>query len=68
MLVDALQEYTKNRDINGRTALHYAAFEGSTQLVELLLEKDPSLVHLTDNNGLNLLLLACTSSPGHRSN
>eukprot|EP00047_Mylnosiga_fluctuans_P023573 m.141278 g.141278 ORF g.141278 m.141278 type:complete len:1270 (+) comp9634_c0_seq3:96-3905(+) len=47
-----------SRDRQGRTALHYAAFTGQHQILQLLLQLD-STVDAVDNNGQTALHLAC---------
>lgn len=51
-----------SRDINGRTALHYAAFHRHEQLCEILLNAGASIA-IEDNNGSNPIDLAmCNGS------
>lgn len=45
-------------DEDGFTAIHWAAWSGMTQSVELLLKKAPQLLNMQDNNGYTPLMLA----------
>jgi hypothetical protein len=47
----------------GLTALHYAAWQGSVDAVELLLEKSSNVNVADPVSGQTLLLAACTPSP-----
>ncbi|KAJ4706566.1 putative Ankyrin repeat-containing protein [Melia azedarach] len=53
---------TKNlageRDKNGRTLIHRASANGNLQTVKILMELDPKLCHLRDNDSLTPLHLA----------
>ncbi|CAM9676643.1 unnamed protein product, partial [Choristocarpus tenellus] len=46
------------RDGNGRTALHFAASEGHTSVVDTILGRAPAAVDVQDDRGLTALALA----------
>ncbi|KAI3844340.1 hypothetical protein MKX03_006143 [Papaver bracteatum] len=58
-IVDVLLEnkphLVKEVDRDGRTALHYAAYDGNTELVTKLLDVDPSAGYIKDKDGMTVL-------------
>ena len=55
----------KTQNQRGQTALYYAAFEGHTEIVALLLDLDRSVAKLQDEDGFTALHRA--SALGHAS-
>lgn len=45
------------RDSHGRTALHYAAMEGNTDIINVLMRHD-AIINLVDNDGKNPISVA----------
>ncbi|KAK1244036.1 hypothetical protein MKX08_002174 [Trichoderma sp. CBMAI-0020] len=52
----------KQKDFQGRTALHFAAGAGLASNVEIILRRDPELIHEADEDGWTTLHWACRSS------
>lgn len=60
-LVQRLLDYgaiCNQQDINGETALHYAAFQGHTEIVALLIKQSPQLSLIENSNHQTPLQLA----------
>lgn len=51
-----------SRDSNGRTGLHFAAFEGQTAVAEYLLQVAPGAKECRDDEGNTALILAAEGS------
>ncbi|KAM6595300.1 hypothetical protein CsatA_005824 [Cannabis sativa] len=54
----------EEKDIFGRTALHYAAYVGNAKIVQLFLEKNTSLAYIKENKGGMSALHICAME-GH---
>ncbi|XP_057984442.1 ankyrin repeat-containing protein At5g02620-like [Hevea brasiliensis] len=61
-LVDSMdKDLLGQPDKDGDTPLHYAALVGNTEAATILVEKNPALLHKTNNNGLTPLHAAVMS-------